>query len=127
MDSLKALEVRRVPLSEDLSHPGDFVLIQKREPIRKIERTPIYPPSGFLKRIWWNAFGEKYEVKQVIELLWPDYDTVILNCPTCNQPCATTKNHSIVSLEPLTIETPITCPYCRTNTFKVEEEKIMTA
>jgi hypothetical protein len=79
MDSVKALEVRRVELSEDLQKPGDFVLIQKGEPIRKVERTPIYPPSGFIHRIWWNAFGQKYEVKQVIELLWPDYDTMILN------------------------------------------------
>jgi hypothetical protein len=32
---LKALEVRHVPLSEDLLHPGDFVLVEKREPICK--------------------------------------------------------------------------------------------
>jgi hypothetical protein len=30
---LKALEVRRVTLSEDLLHPGDFVLVKKRDPI----------------------------------------------------------------------------------------------
>ena len=124
---LKALEVRRVPLSEDLLHPGDFVLVKKREPICKYERVPLTPPSGFFRRLWWNWFGKKEEIKQIIELQWPERDTVIVNCPVCNAPCATTKNHKIISLEPLTIEMPITCPYEQTTTFKVAEGKIVAA
>jgi hypothetical protein len=49
----------------------------------------------------------------------------ILNCPDCNQPFATKKNHKIISIEPLTVETPVTCPYSKDFTFKVSEEKIM--
>jgi uncharacterized protein YbaR (Trm112 family) len=127
MSPTTALEVKRVPHSEDLLHPGEFVFIPKREPVRTFERTPIAPPTGTFRRLWWDLFGKKYELKQIVELLWPEIDTVILNCPECNSPLATTRNHTIVSLEPLTIETPLTCPYCRTNTFKVAEGKIMTA
>ena len=43
-------------------------------------------------------------MKEVVEIVWPDYDAVILLCPHCSQPIATTKDHRIVSLEPLTIE-----------------------
>jgi uncharacterized protein YbaR (Trm112 family) len=122
-----ALEVKRVPHSEDLSHPGEFVFIPKREPIRKFYSEPLTPPTGAFRRLWWNWFGKKYEIKQIVELLWPEIDTVIINCPDCNQPLATTKNHAIVSLEPLTIETSLTCPYSKTHTFKVADGKIMTA
>ena len=124
---LTALEVKRVPHSEDLLHPGEFVFIPKREPIRTFPSEPLEPPTGSLSRIWWNWFGKKYEIKQIVELLWPEIDTVIINCPECNQALATTKNHKIVSLEPLTIETPLTCPYSKTHTFKVEQGKIITA
>jgi hypothetical protein len=127
MSTSTAQEVKRVPTSEDLLHPGEFVFIPKREPIRTFESTPIAPPTGAFRRLWWDLFGKKYEIKQIVELLWPEIDTVIMNCPECNSPLATTRSHTIVSLEPLTIETPLTCPYCRTNTFKVAEGKIMTA
>jgi hypothetical protein len=122
-----ALEVKRVPHSEELLHPGEFVFIPKREPIRTFQSTPIAPPSGLFRRLWWDLFGKKHEIKQIVELLWPEIDTVIMNCPKCNGPLATTRNHVIVRVEPLTIETPLTCPYCRTNTFKVAEGKIMPA
>ncbi|MDP9049822.1 MAG: hypothetical protein M3O31_03735 [Acidobacteriota bacterium] len=113
MPSLKALEVRRVSSSGDLTAPGDFAFIPKREPIRRLEHVPITPPRNFFKRIIWHFFGKKQETRQYIELQWPEYDAVILNCPHCNMPLATTKTHKIVSLEPLTIETPIGCEYSR--------------
>jgi hypothetical protein len=113
MPSLKALEVRRVPSSGDLTAPGDFAFIPKREPIRRIETVPLTPPRNFFKRLIWQFFGTKQEVKQFIELQWPEYDAVILNCPHCNMPLATTPKHKIVSLEPLTIESPIGCEYSR--------------
>jgi Zn finger protein HypA/HybF involved in hydrogenase expression len=80
-----------------------------------------------VKFIWWSWFGQKYELKQIVELLWPEQDTLILNCPACDSPCATTKNHTIISVEPLTHQIPLTCPYCKTKTFKVEEGKLMPA
>jgi hypothetical protein len=132
-----ALEVKRVPRSEDLLHPGEFVFIPKREPIRKFHSEPLGPPAakygggtvvGDAFRYWkWRFFGKKYEIKQIVELLWPEIDTVIINCPECNQALATTGQHKIVSLEPLTIETPLTCPYTKTHTFKVEQGKILAA
>jgi hypothetical protein len=130
-----ALEVKRVPLSEDLLHPGDFVFIGKRDPRRTFQSIPLDPPSiyaddlvkGFIKTIWWKFFGKKYELKQIVEFVWPEIDTVIINCPECNQPLATTGSHKIVSLDPLTIETPLTCPYSKTHTFKVVEGKITLA
>src|SRR5690242_6519221 len=125
MDSLKAVEVRRVPLSEDLMKPGDFVFIAKREPVRKFESVPLQPPAGFFRRLWWNWFGQKFETKQIIELIWPERDAVIVNCPKCSQPCATTKKHKIISIDPLTIETPITCPYESSPTFTIAEGTIM--
>ena len=135
---MEALEVRRVPTSADLSSPGDFAFVPKREPVRKFERIPLIAPKGFFRKIVWQLFGKKYELKQVIELLWPEYDAVILNCPHCNMPLATTPQHKIVSLDPLTIETPIACAYSRTQgiaknaaekqiAFQVKEGKIMPA
>lgn len=125
---LTALEVKRVPHSEDLLHPGEFVFIPKREPIRTFHSEPLEPPTrGVFRYLWWKWFGKKYEIKQIVELLWPEIDTVIINCPECNQALATTGQHKIVSLEPLTIETPLTCPYSKTHTFKVAEGKIIAA
>lgn len=127
MPTTTAQEVKRVPKSEDLLHPGDFVFIPKREPVRTYQSIPLTPPAGFLKRLLWNLFGQKYEIRMHEHPLWPDIDTVIVNCPICNGPVGTTKHHAIANIEPLTIETPITCPYCRTFTFKVAEGKIMLA
>lgn len=55
----------------------------------------------------------------MLELLWPEIDTVILNRPVCNSPCATAKNHKILSIEPLKLEIPLTWPYFKTKTFKI--------
>jgi hypothetical protein len=120
-----ALEVKRVPHSEDLLHPCEFVFISKGEPVRRFESIRLDPPKGWVRRKLWELFGRKYEVKQIAEFVRPEIDTVIFNCPACNSPCAATKNHKIVNLEPITIETPITCLYCRTSTFKVAEGRIM--
>jgi hypothetical protein len=135
---MQAIEVRRVPTSADLSSPGDFAFVPKREPVRKFERIPLTAPKGFVKRLLWYLFGKKYELKQVVELLWPEYDAVILNCPHCNMPLATTPQHKIISLDPLTIETAIACSYERSHgiasqpgekefAFQVKEGKIMPA
>jgi hypothetical protein len=132
---LTALEVKRVPHSEDLLHPGEFVFIPKREPIRTFRSEPIEAPKidslWTFPSVWrwlkWRVFSPKYEIKQIVELLWPEIDTVIINCPECNQALATTGQHKIISLEPLTIETPLTCPYSKTHTFKVAEGKIIVA
>ena len=118
---MQALEVRRVPHSEELLHPGDFAFISKREPDIRVERIPLTPPTGFFKLLWWKLFGKKFELKQYVELRWPNYDAVIVNCPNCNQPCASTRTHKIVSLEPLTLEIPITCPYCKSVTFEINK------
>lgn len=123
---IEALAVRREH-SEDLLNPGDYVFLAKREPRRTVEQIPIEPPTGFLRHLWWEWFGRKYALREVLELLWPEQDTVILNCPVCNSPCATTKNHRIICVEPLTLEVPLTCPYCKTQTFKIVEGQIMTA
>jgi hypothetical protein len=127
MPTPTALEVKRVPLSEDLLHPGDYVFIGKRDPHRTFQSIPLEPPKGWGRRLLWNLFGKKYELKQIVEFVWPEIDTVIINCPECNQPLATTRAHKIISLEPLTIETPLTCPYSKTHSFKVEQGQIVTA
>jgi len=124
MPNTTALAVKRVPHSEDLLHPGDDVFVGKRAPIRTVEQIAIDPPTNRFQRLWWSWFGKKYALREVLEMLWPEIDTVILNCPVCNGPCATTRNHKILSIEPLTLEIPLTCPYCKTNTFKIEEGKI---
>ena len=125
MESTLAIKVRRVPRSDELLQPGDYVFIGKREPKRTVEQIPIEAPTNRFRRLWWIWFGKKYALREVLELLWPEIDTVIVNCPACNSPCATTGRHTIASLEPLTIETPITCPYCRINTFEIVEGKII--
>jgi hypothetical protein len=124
---MEALEVRRVQHSEDLAKPGEYVFIAKRDPKVTVESNPLMPPSGFWRSLWWSAFGKKVELKQIVEVQWPAYDAIIIDCPQCNQPCATTAKHAIVSVEPLTIETAVTCPYCRTITFKVTDGKLITA
>lgn len=124
---MQALEVRRVKSSENLLHPGEYVFIEKRSPIIRTEREPLLPPTGFFRRMYWNLFGKKYELKQFVELLWPNYDAIILNCPDCNSPCATTAKHKIISIEPLTLEIPLTCPYCKTKSFAIKDGKLMHA
>jgi hypothetical protein len=109
-----ALEVKRVQHSEDLLHPGEYVFVPKRDPILTLEQRAVQPPQGKFKLLWWTFFGQKYEMKKIVELLWREQDAIILNRPVCNSPCATTKNHKIISIEPLTLEIPLTWPYCKT-------------
>jgi hypothetical protein len=128
MPTTTAQEVKRVSHSEELLHPGDYAFVGKREPIVITHQEPATPPQGLFRRLWWRwFFGEKMVTSKTLIPQWPDIDTVIVNCPLCNGPVATTKNHTIACLDPITIETPITCPYCRTFTFKVVEGKIMLA
>jgi hypothetical protein len=74
MEAVPALEVKRVKSSEDLLHPGEYVFIEKRAPKITVERMPLRPPTKFFKHIAWNLFGKKYELKQHVELLWPEHD-----------------------------------------------------
>lgn len=125
MDALTTIELRRVSHSEDLLVAGDYVFIAARPPKVVTETIPLDAPRGMWKRLWWNMFGAKFIVKRSEEEVWPAYDAVLIVCPKCNQPLATGKSHAIVSVEPLTIGTPVTCPYCQTTTFKVTEGKLM--
>ncbi|HEY2471056.1 MAG TPA: hypothetical protein VGI45_24890 [Terracidiphilus sp.] len=127
MPTTTAQEVKRVLHSEELLHPGDFVFIPKREATKRFESVPVQPPKGRIARWIWKHFGKKFELKPIFEEVWPAHDAIVINCPICNGPVATTNYHPIATLDPLTIEKPITCPYCRTFTFKVVEGKIMLA
>jgi hypothetical protein len=134
MEALQTLELHRVPHSIDLEKPGDFAFVSKREPIREITRTPVDPPTGFLRTLWWTMFGKKYIEKETVLPLWPEYDVVVMMCPHCNQPIGTTKEHHIVSTEPLTIQQPLACAYSRptltalpTIAFQIKDGKIMPA
>jgi hypothetical protein len=127
-------ELRRVSFSADLEKAGDFAFVPKREPIREIVRTPVDPPTGFFKVLWWSLFGTKEVVKETILPLWPEYDAIILMCPHCSQPIGTTKEHHIVSTDPLTIEQPLACAYSRpsptalpTIAFQIKDGQIMPA
>jgi hypothetical protein len=51
MDTFKALEVRRVTASEDLMKPGYCFFVARRAPKITVERTPLTPPQGFIKRL----------------------------------------------------------------------------
>lgn len=84
---------------------------------------PLDPPRGFFRRLHWHVFGKKYELKQYVELLWAEHDAIILNCPDCNGPCGATKNHKIISIEPLTLEIPLACPYARRAALTSKREK----
>jgi hypothetical protein len=134
MEALQTLEVRRVQSSEDLIRAGDYCYIRRREPIRKFETEPTLPPDGFWRSLLWFFFGKKRITKEFIEVVWPEYDAIILMCPHCSQPIGTTKDHRIVSLEPLTIEKPLACAYSRptesappTIAFQIQDGKIMPA
>jgi hypothetical protein len=134
MEAIQALELHRVLHSVDLEKPGDFAFVPKREPLREITRTPIDPPTGFFKRVFWDMFSRKYTQAETITPIWPDYDAVIVMCPHCSQPIGTTKEHHIVSTEPLTIEQPLACAYSRaslkglpTIAFQIKDGKIMPA
>jgi len=131
---IEALEVRRVASSADILKPGDYCFIPKREPIRTFQPISIEPPQGFLRGVWWAFFGKRKGTKEIIEIRWPDYNAIIINCPHCNQPVATTKEHRIISVEPLTIEKPLGCAYSRSSptaaptvSFQIKEGQIMPA
>jgi hypothetical protein len=89
---MEAFTVRRVKYSQDLLHKGDYFFVAKRHPNITVERVPVMQPQGILERIWWNWFGKKEELKQIVEIVWPEHDAIIVNCPQCNQPSASTKN-----------------------------------
>ena len=74
MDSTTALAVKRVPHSEGLLHPGDYVFVGKRAPIRTVEQIAIDSPTNRFQRLWWNWFGKKYALREVLEMLWPEID-----------------------------------------------------
>ena len=85
MDLTQALEVKRVQHSEDLLHPGEYVFVAKRQPIITVEKVPIEPPldkyggtaiGNAFRYLKWQ-FGKKYEMKQIVELLWPQQDAII--------------------------------------------------
>jgi len=126
MDALQTIEVRRVSHSEDLLVPGDYVFIPARPPRVATETVPLDPPRTFWKALWWTWFGQKSIIREIREEVWPGYDAILIVCPACRQPLSTGKSHVIESLEPLTIEKPITCPYCRTVTFTVADGKLIT-
>jgi len=107
------LEVRRVPSSADLMQAGDYCYIEKRAPIRKFEPVADEAPRGFIRKLISYLGGKKQSFKEVIEIVWPDYDAIVLMCPHCNQPIGTTKEHHIVSTDPLTIKQPLACAYSR--------------
>jgi hypothetical protein len=94
---MEALAVRKVH-SEELTQRGEYVFVAKRPPIRNVEKVPVDPPAGFFARLVWRSFGAKYTLKETLEPIWPDIDTIIINCPVCNGPCGTTKNHEISSV-----------------------------
>jgi hypothetical protein len=139
MEIPKSLDLRRVSSSADLASPGDFVYLAKREPLRTVVMVPIDPPRGFFKGTIWNLIGRKFDVREELEPRWPEHDTIILLCPHCSQPIATTKEHNIVSLDPLTLDKPLACPYSRSSisgpqasdtnavSFAINEGKITTA
>jgi hypothetical protein len=135
MEVLQTLEVHRVASSADILQPGDYCFIAKRDPIRRFEPVAVELPKGFWKRIVWVMQGRpSTAMKEVLELVWPEYDAIIMNCPHCNQPIGTTKDHKILSVEPLTIEKPLGCAYSRagfskapTIAFQVKDGKIMPA
>jgi hypothetical protein len=138
MEVPKSVNLRRVASSADLTYPGDFVFIAKRDPVRTIMMLPKNPPNGFFKRIIWKFAGKKYDTKEILDPRWPEQDTIVLLCPHCSQPLATTKEHKIVFLDPLTLDKPLACPYSRSSitgqtnddsavSFAIQEGKIMTA
>jgi hypothetical protein len=100
MPTTTAQEVKRVPHSEELLHPGDFVFIPKRQPAVTFHSVPLEPSKGWGRRMRWNLFGTKYEIQKTVTPVWPDADTVILNCPICNRPFGTTAQHKITSTDP---------------------------
>jgi hypothetical protein len=110
----------RVKSSEDLLNKGEYVFIPARKPEIRIEKTPIAPPAGFFKQLWWDYFGKKYETKEIVTEVWPKIDTIVIQCPNCNGSFATTKHQTILSVEPLTLDMPLTCPYCRNFTFEAK-------
>jgi hypothetical protein len=105
-----ALEVKRVPLSEELLHSGEYVLIQKREPQRSFVSVPFPPPSGCFRFLRWKFIGPKFELKTIEQPVWPDADTIVVNCPLCKGPVATTKHHTIAAFLLELYETRTTRP-----------------
>jgi hypothetical protein len=118
---MEAIDLRRVPSSADLASPGDFVYIAKREPMRTVVTRPIDPPRGFFKKLIWTLIGAKFDFREEFEPRWPDYDAIILLCPHCSMPLATTKRHTIVLLDPLTLDIPLACEYSRSKGVSAQE------
>jgi uncharacterized protein YbaR (Trm112 family) len=105
----------RVATSEDLLNKGEYVFIPAR-PQEVHYQSEAIPNPGFFRRL----LGRTYTMKRIENPVWPKIDTIVLNCPKCNGTLGTTKDHTILSVEPLHLDMPLTCPYCRTFTFEVK-------
>jgi hypothetical protein len=49
--------------------PGNFTFLEKRAPRLTFEQYPVEPPTNRFKRLWWEWFGKKYALREVLELL----------------------------------------------------------
>jgi hypothetical protein len=109
---LQTPKVSRVPASDDLEPAGDYCFVPKREPIRKFEPVALEVPTGFWRTLLWLFRGRpRAAMKELTEIVWPDYDAIVMLCPHCNRGIGTTKDHKLMSLEPLTIEKPLACAH----------------
>jgi hypothetical protein len=110
----------RVKSSEDLLNKGEYVFIAKRAQEVHYESEAI-PNPGFFRRL----LGRTHTMKRIENPVWPKIDTIIINCPKCNGAIGTAKEHTILCVEPLQLDLPLTCPYCRNFTFEVKSGSLI--
>ena len=63
-----------------------------------------------MKTISWAFVRKKYEIIETKNESWSEVNSIIIVCPECKVPFASSKLHSIFSEEPLTINRSLTCP-----------------
>ena len=114
MQALKATEAREIDKAsiteaETLVFEGRIV---SQSGALKMKPGEFYfRPNAVTRAVeppWWNIFkwGSTSLKTDIV-------NTIVIDCPFCEQPILTTFDHHITQRSPLTIDTEISCPYSR--------------
>lgn len=114
--------------SDELEKPGDYCIIEKRgmtdeeftQAVTALKEK--LSPRGIFQKAYWRIAVRKpveetpkyiHGVRVLLKKknIWPNYRALLLVCPKCKVPYSSTKEHSIIVDEHLTLNKEIECPY----------------
>ena len=120
-----AQEVKRVSTPDEPLHRGDVVFLQKREPIKTFESVPCRSAERHRCALALATVREQVRTEAGVRAGMAGHRHLRHALPHLQRPNGSHEASPITSLDPLTIDAPITCPFCSTFTLKVVEGRIL--